>query len=117
MNDLTILGRLSHLNRTMLRHVWIVLHTFPLASFLLSPSPPPLLPPLLPQVSMAHKVLSSDMAHLVEAMKNAQKHHQTFLEQEYRKQMFQAAHIVAVNSKQLMDAVNSARRKAHLMQR
>ena len=80
---------------------------------------PLLLPPPLPlpQVSMAHKVLSSDMAHLVEAMKNAQKHHQTFLEQEYRKQMFQAAHIVAVNSKQLMDAVNSARRKAHLMQR
>ena len=111
MNDLTILGGLNHLNRIMLRHVWIVLHTFPLASFLLPP------PPLLPQVSMAHKVLSSDMAHLVEAMKNAQKHHQTFLEQEYRKQMFQAAHIVAVNSKQLMDAVNSARRKAHLMQR
>ena len=71
----------------------------------------------LTQVSMAHKVLSSDMSHLVEAMKNAQKHYQTFLEQEYRKQMFHAAHIVAVNSKQLMDAVNSARRKARLMQR
>jgi len=71
----------------------------------------------LSQVSMAHKVLSSDMSHLVEAMKNAQKHYQTFLEQEYRKQMFHAAHIVAVNSKQLMDAVNSARRKARLMQR
>ena len=88
--------------RTLLCCVWMVLHTHP---------------PPSPQVSMAHKVLSSDMAHLVEAMKNAQKHHQTFLEQEYRKQMFQAAHIVAVNSKQLMDAVNSARRKAHLMQR
>ena len=71
----------------------------------------------LTQVSMAHKVLSSDMSHLVEAMKNAQKHYQTFLEQEYRKQMFHAAHIVAMNSKQLMDAVNSARRKARLMQR
>ena len=66
---------------------------------------------------MVHKKLTLDMAHLVEAMKNAQKHHQTFLEQEYRKLMLQAAHIVAVNSEQLTDAVNSARRKAHLMQR
>lgn len=68
------------------------------------------------QVSMAHKVLSSDMTQLVEAMKNAQKNYQTFLEQEYQKQMLKAAHIVAVNSKQLLDAVNSARRKARLMQ-
>lgn len=66
---------------------------------------------------MAHKVLSSDMTQLVEAMKNAQKHYQTFLEQDYQKQMLKAAHIVAVNAKQLLDAVNSARRKAQLMQR
>ena len=69
------------------------------------------------QVSMAHKVLSSDMTQLVEAMKNAQKNYQTFLEGDYQKQMLKAAHIVAVNSKQLLDAVNSARRKARLMQR
>lgn len=66
---------------------------------------------------MAHKVLSSDMTQLVEAMKNAQKNYQTFLEQDYQKKMLKAAHIVAVNSKQLLDAVNSARRKARLMQR
>ena len=66
---------------------------------------------------MAHKVLSSDMSHLVDAMKNAQKQHQTFLEQEYQKQMLQAAHIVAVNSKQLLDAVNSARKKAYHLHR
>ena len=69
------------------------------------------------QVAMAHKVLSSDMSHLVEAMKNAQKHYQTFLEQEYQKQMLHAAHIVAVNSKQLLDATSSARRKAYYLQR
>lgn len=66
---------------------------------------------------MAHKVLSSDMSHLVNAMKSAQKQYQTFLEQEYQKQMLQAAHIVAVNSKQLLDAVNSARRRAYMLQR
>lgn len=70
-----------------------------------------------PQVSMAHKVLSSDMTALVEAMKNAQKNYQTFLEADYQKQFLKAGHIVAVNSKQLLDAVNSARRKTQLMQR
>ncbi len=69
------------------------------------------------QVSMAHKVLSSDMSHLVEAMRNAQKQYQTFLEQEYQKQMLHAAHIVAVNAKQLLDAANSARRRAYCQRR
>ena len=66
-------------------------------------------------MSIAHKVLASDMTQLIEAMKNAQKNYQTFLEQDYQKQMLKAAHIVAVNSKQLLDAVNSARRKARLI--
>lgn len=66
---------------------------------------------------MAHKVLSSDMTHLVEAMKNAQKHYQTFLEQNYQRDMLRAAHIIAVNSKQLLDAVASAKRRARLMER
>lgn len=62
---------------------------------------------------MAQKVLSSDMTTLVESMKNAQKNYQTFLESEYQKQMLKAAHVVAVNSKLLLDAVHSARKKAH----
>ena len=66
---------------------------------------------------MAHKVLSSDMGNLVTAMKSAQKHYQTFLEGEYQKEMLKAAHIIAVNSKQLLDAANSARRKAQLVSR
>ncbi len=73
--------------------------------------------PVIVQVLMAHKVLSADMSHLVGAMKNAQKQYQTFLEQEYQKQMLHAAHIVAVNAKQLLDAANSARRKAYSLQR
>ena len=63
---------------------------------------------------MAHKVLAKDMTDLVEAMKNAQKHYQTFVQSEYQKQMLHAAHVVAMNSKQLLDAVNTARRKATL---
>ena len=61
---------------------------------------------------MAHKVLAKDMTDLVDAMKNAQKHYQTFVQGEYQKEMLHAAHVVAMNSKLLLDAVNVARRKA-----
>ena len=64
---------------------------------------------------MAEKVLSSDMNQLVKAMKDAQTHYDKFLEQEYQKKMLKAAHVVAVNSKQLLDAVASARRRAQSM--
>ncbi len=64
---------------------------------------------------MAQKILSSDMNHLVEAMKHAQTHYDRFLEQEYQKKMLKAAHVVAVNSKLLLDAVNTAKKKARLM--
>lgn len=60
---------------------------------------------------MATKVLSSDVTRLVDAMRDAQKNYQTFLEQEYQKQMLKAGHIIAVNAKQLLDTVNIARRK------
>lgn len=64
---------------------------------------------------MAQKVLSADMNHLVSAMKDAQAHYDKFLEQEYQKKMLKAAHVVAVNSKLLLDAVSSAKQKAFLM--
>ena len=63
------------------------------------------------KISMANKVLSSDVARLVEAMKDAQKNYQSFVEPVYQKQMLQAGHIIAVNAKQLLDTVNNARRK------
>nr|QAU32675.1 focal adhesion kinase isoform 2 [Ephydatia muelleri] len=63
------------------------------------------------EIIMANKVLSSDVTRLVDAMRDAQKNYQTFLEQEYQKQMLKAGHIIAVNAKQLLDTVNSARRK------
>ena len=64
---------------------------------------------------MAQKVLSSDMNQLVSAMKDAQAHYDRFLEQEYQKKMLKAAHVVAVNSKLLLDTVNTARQKAFCM--
>ena len=61
---------------------------------------------------MAHKVLSSDMSRLVERMKELQKNCHSFLADDYQKQLLQAATIVAVNSRHLLDAVNNARSKA-----
>ena len=58
---------------------------------------------------MAHKVLSADMQKLIEAMKLAQQYSTTIMDVEYRKRMLQAAHILAVDSKNLLDAVDHAR--------
>ena len=60
---------------------------------------------------MAHKVLSSDMAELITAMKMAQQYSSTLLDGEYRKGMLKAAHVLAMDSKNLLDAVDSARKK------
>ena len=62
------------------------------------------------KVQMAHKVLSSDMAELVKSMKQLQENYHSFLLEHYQKQMLQSATIVAVNSKHLLEAYNSARR-------
>ena len=59
---------------------------------------------------MAHKVLSSDMAELINAMKLAQQYSATLLDNEYRKGMLKAAHVLAMDSKNLLDAVDNARK-------
>lgn len=58
---------------------------------------------------MAHKVLSKDMASLIQAMKLAQQYSTTTLDTEYRKSMLQAAHVLAMDSKNLLDVVDTAR--------
>ncbi|XP_078674910.1 focal adhesion kinase 1-like isoform X11 [Branchiostoma floridae x Branchiostoma belcheri] len=65
------------------------------------------------EIEMAHKVLSSDMANLIEKMKLAQKYSNTTLDQEYKKGMLQSGHILAMDAKNLLDAVDSARIKSH----
>lgn len=59
---------------------------------------------------MAHKVLSSDMADLISAMKLAQQFSSTHLEADYRKGMLKAAHALAMDSKNLLDSVDNARK-------
>ncbi|XP_072026060.1 focal adhesion kinase 1-like isoform X2 [Amphiura filiformis] len=60
-------------------------------------------------IQMAHKVLSSDMAELINAMKLAQRYATTTLDQDYKKGMLSAGHILAVDAKNLLDAVDTAR--------
>ncbi|KAI4500693.1 hypothetical protein M0802_004285 [Mischocyttarus mexicanus] len=61
------------------------------------------------EVEMAHKVLSKDMAELVTAMKLAQSYSATTLDAEYRKGMLSAAHILAMDAKNLLDVIDSIR--------
>ncbi|XP_050510356.1 focal adhesion kinase 1 isoform X5 [Diabrotica virgifera virgifera] len=69
------------------------------------------------EVEMAHKVLSKDMSELVNAMKLAQQYSNTTLDVEYRKGMLGAAHVLAMDSKNLLDVVDSIRaRHPHIVQ-
>lgn len=61
------------------------------------------------EVEMAHKVLSKDMGELVNAMKLAQSYSTTTLDAEYRKGMLSAAHILAMDAKNLLDVIDSIR--------
>jgi len=59
---------------------------------------------------MAQRVLSSDMTSLVTSMKLALKYSKTLLDAEYRREMLQASHVIAVDSRNLLDTVDMARR-------
>lgn len=61
------------------------------------------------EVEMAHKVLSKDMSELVNAMKLAQSYSSTTHDNVYRKGMLSAAHVLAMDAKNLLDAVDSIR--------
>lgn len=58
---------------------------------------------------MAHTILPKDMQELVSAMRLAQQYSETTVDVEYRKRMLEAAHILAMNSKNLLDVVDSVR--------
>lgn len=59
------------------------------------------------EIEMAHRVLSSDMAELVEKMKIAQKYADTALDQQNRRNMLQAAHALAIDAKNLFDTYSN----------
>ncbi|XP_032590925.1 focal adhesion kinase 1 isoform X1 [Drosophila grimshawi] len=68
-------------------------------------------PQALKEVEMAHKVLSKDMHELVSAMHLAHQYNDTTLDNEYRKSMLSAAHILAMDAKNLFDVVDSIRNR------
>ncbi|CAG2105622.1 unnamed protein product [Medioppia subpectinata] len=61
------------------------------------------------EIELTHKVLSKDMAGLVQAMKLAQQYSRTTVESEYRKAMLESAHILVINSKNLLDTIDHVR--------
>ncbi|CAH0384849.1 unnamed protein product [Bemisia tabaci] len=61
------------------------------------------------EIGLAHKVLSKDMSELVSAMKLAQNNSNTTLDAEYRKAMLSAAHVLAMDAKNLLDTIDSVR--------
>lgn len=63
------------------------------------------------EIEMAHKVLGKDMAELVTSLKSAQRYRNTTLDDEYRKQMLQAAHVLAMDAKHLLDVLDGVRRR------
>uniref|UniRef100_T1PC28 Protein tyrosine kinase n=1 Tax=Musca domestica TaxID=7370 RepID=T1PC28_MUSDO len=74
------------------------------------------LSPLIPgeaskEVEMAHKVLPKDMHELVAAMKLAQQYSDTTLDVEYKKGMLSAAHVLAMDAKNLLDVVDNIRQR------
>lgn len=61
------------------------------------------------QITLAHQVLSKDMAELVEAWKLATKYSTTVLDTDYNKQMQSASHVLAMDSKNLLDVIDEVR--------
>lgn len=65
------------------------------------------------EVEMAQKVLSTDMANLIGAMKLAKQYSTTTMDTEYRRGMLKAAHVLAMDSKNLLDVVDTCRINLH----
>ena len=61
------------------------------------------------EVTLVHQVLSKDMAALVKALKMATEMQETTVEAEYRRAMLQAAHVLVVHAKNLLDTVDALR--------
>ncbi|XP_028996980.1 protein tyrosine kinase 2 beta, b [Betta splendens] len=66
------------------------------------------------EIEGTQKLLNKDMAELISKMKLAQQNTITSLKEECKKQMLAAAHTLAVDSKNMLDAVDQARVRANL---
>lgn len=68
----------------------------------------------IPQIEGTQKLLNNDMAELISKMRLAQQNAITSLKEECKKQMLAAAHTLAMDSKNMLDAVDQARVRANL---
>uniref|UniRef100_A0A3Q3IUI8 non-specific protein-tyrosine kinase n=1 Tax=Monopterus albus TaxID=43700 RepID=A0A3Q3IUI8_MONAL len=66
------------------------------------------------EIEGTQKLLNNDMAELISKMRLAQQNDITSLKEECKKQMLAAAHTLAVDSKNMLDAVDQARVRANL---
>uniref|UniRef100_A0A1A8MYG3 Protein tyrosine kinase 2 beta, b n=1 Tax=Nothobranchius pienaari TaxID=704102 RepID=A0A1A8MYG3_9TELE len=66
------------------------------------------------EIEGTQKLLNNDMAELISKMRLAQQHAITSLKEECKKQMLAAAHTLAMDSKNMLDAVDQARVGANL---
>lgn len=66
------------------------------------------------QIEGTEKLLNNDMAELISKMRLAQQNAITSLKEECKKQMLSAAHTLAMDSKNMLDAVDQARVRANI---
>ncbi|XP_066566613.1 protein tyrosine kinase 2 beta, b isoform X2 [Amia ocellicauda] len=66
------------------------------------------------EIEGTQKLLNKDMAELINKMKLAQQNAVTSLKEECKRQMLTAAHTLAMDSKNLLDAVDQARVRANM---
>ncbi|MEQ2190854.1 hypothetical protein XENOCAPTIV_012568 [Xenoophorus captivus] len=69
---------------------------------------------IIVKIEGTQKLLNNDMAELISKMRLAQQNVITSLKEECKKQMLAAAHILAMDSKNMLDAVDQARVRANL---
>lgn len=70
--------------------------------------------PVPPQIEGTKKLLNKDLGELINKMRLAQQNAVTSLKEECQRQMLAAAHTLALDSKNLLDAVDQARVRANL---
>uniref|UniRef100_A0A8C3AF47 non-specific protein-tyrosine kinase n=1 Tax=Cyclopterus lumpus TaxID=8103 RepID=A0A8C3AF47_CYCLU len=66
------------------------------------------------EIEGTQKLLNNDMAELISKMRLAQQNYITSLKEECQKQLLTAAHTLAMDSKNMLDAVDQARVRANL---
>ena len=66
------------------------------------------------QIEGTKKLLNKDLGELINKMRLAQQNAVTSLKEECQRQMLAAAHTLALDSKNLLDAVDQARVRANL---